>query len=371
MSESRAFEVYECQSYSRAAKWQPHGEIPWATKDPPAPCLPLHEITLPNDEWVWTSEWMVVKRPGATDEGGWEYASRISRFLAENRPPKAEAHQWSTVRRRLWTRSMRREMGIRTADIPKALLKIQTSLASIHGARVRIEEITKQSPQAAQNEQMVALIQHVKKNIGDVISSLDQISAHLHKNGSPSPTTTAAVKKLRNDVVKEDVGSPYPLTLLSYRSFLLCLFSQAAIDRAVSPDKTSPRLNANRDFQRLQQKGQSHSFGESRALGGAGKPPVQRGSSFAATTALNSTRMPTLNELNEANFKMESRGAGGVTGVKSGRADTFNPSVFQSANSASGEGEQGLFVDRNKRELQISEVRLAGARLCGSELALS
>jgi hypothetical protein len=313
---------------------------------------------------------MVVKRPGATDEDGWEYASRISRFLAENRPPKAEAHQWSTVRRRLWTRSMRREMGIRTADIPKALLKIQTSLASIHGARVRIEEITKQSPQAAQNEQMVALIQHVKKNIGDVISSLDQISAHLHKNGSPSPTTTAAVKKLRNDVVKEDVGSPYPLTLLRYRSLLLCLFSQAAIDRAVSPDKTSPRLNANRDFQRLQQKGQSHSFGESRALGGAGKPPVQRGSSFAATTALNSTRMPTLNELNEANFRMESRGAGGVTGVKSGRADTFNPSVFQSANSASGEGEQGLFVDRNKRELQISEVRLAGARLCGSELAL-
>lgn len=50
--------------------------------------------------------------------------------------------------------------------------------------------------------------------------------------------------------------------------------------------------------------------------------------------------------------------------MKSGRADTFNPSVFQSANSAyagagaGGEGDQeGLFVDRSKRELQIAEVR--------------
>lgn len=207
MSESRAFEVYECQAYSRASKWHAHSEFPWATKTPPAPCLPLHEITVPNNEWVWTSEWTVEKRPGATDEEGWEYASRLSRFLAENRAPKAEAHQWSTVRRRLWVRTMRRELGIRTADIPKALQKIQASLGSIHSARVRIEEINRQSPQALQDEQMVTVIQHVKKNIGDVVSSLDQISAHLHKNGSPSPTTTAAVKKLRNDVMKEDVRS--------------------------------------------------------------------------------------------------------------------------------------------------------------------
>lgn len=219
MSESRAFEVYECQSYSRAAKWQPHAEFPWATKDPPAPCLPLQEITLPNNEWVWASEWEIEKRAGTTDEDGWEYASRLSRFLVENRAPKAEAHQWSTVRRRLWTRTMRKEVGIRTADIPKALQKIQTGLGSIHTARVRIEEIMKQAPQAAQSEQMLTLIQHVKKNIGDVVSSLDQISVHMHKNGSPQPTTTAAVKKLRNDVMKEDVSRPssnppYPQTLI-------------------------------------------------------------------------------------------------------------------------------------------------------------
>ena len=44
-------------------------------------------------------------------------------------------------------------------------------------------------------------------------------------------------------------------------------------------------------------------------------------------------------------------------GVKSGRADTFDPSVFQSTNHVAGvDSDKGLFVDRNKRELQIAEV---------------
>lgn len=78
-------------------------------------------------------------------------------------------------------------------------------------------------------------------------------------------------------------------------------------------------MNGSRDFQRLQQKGQSHSFAESRSGGGAGlngRPlGAQRGNSFAAAPQLSSTKMPTLNELNEVNFKMDSRGASGVTGA--------------------------------------------------------
>lgn len=100
---------------------------------------------------------------------------------------------------------MRREIGVRTADIPKAMQKIQAGLASIHGARVRIEEIMKQAPAAAESDQMVSLVRSVKKNINDVVTSLDQISAHQHKNGSPQTTASAAVKKLRNDVMKEEV----------------------------------------------------------------------------------------------------------------------------------------------------------------------
>ena len=208
MSESRVIEIFEVQSYSRSAKWQPHSDVPWATKEPPEPCLPLLEITLPNNEWSWASEWVIDKKPGATDEDGWEYASRLTRFLAKDRIPKAEAHRGSTVRRRLWTRIMRREIGIRTADIPKALQKIQIGLGSIHSARVRIEDIMKQAPSAGESEQMVSLVRSVKKNINDVVSSLDQISAHQHKNGSPNTTANAAVKKLRNDVMKEDVSCP-------------------------------------------------------------------------------------------------------------------------------------------------------------------
>mmetsp|Transcript_35632 Transcript_35632/g.70859 ORF Transcript_35632/g.70859 Transcript_35632/m.70859 type:complete len:432 (-) Transcript_35632:51-1346(-) len=345
MSEERSFEVYECQSYSRVSKWQPHNDFPWATKDPPAPCVPLKEITLPNEEWVWSSEWKIETIPGATDDEGWEYASRLSRFLAENRQPKAEAHQWSTVRRRLWRRSMRREIGIRTADIPKALQKIQTGLASIHNARVRIEEIMKQAPQVAESEQMATLVGSVKKNIGDVITSLDQISAHQHKNGSPQTTTTAAVKKLRNDVMKEEI----------------------AIDRALNPGKNSPNINSNRDFLRLQSKSQSNSFVESRGGPGTSSSPprsknpvmMQRGSSFAGSGSnrpVSSTKMPTLNEMNEGNF---SKPMG--TGVKSGRADTFNPAVLHSGSGGSsgtaqeGESERGLFVDRSKKELQIAQ----------------
>mmetsp|Transcript_57068 Transcript_57068/g.100193 ORF Transcript_57068/g.100193 Transcript_57068/m.100193 type:complete len:463 (-) Transcript_57068:126-1514(-) len=376
MSESRVIEIFEVQSYSRSAKWQPHSDVPWATKEPPEPCLPLLEITLPNNEWSWASEWVIDKKPGATDEDGWEYASRLTRFLAKDRIPKAEAHRGSTVRRRLWTRIMRREIGIRTADIPKALQKIQIGLGSIHSARVRIEDIMKQAPSAGESEQMVSLVRSVKKNINDVVSSLDQISAHQHKNGSPNTTANAAVKKLRNDVMKED----------------------AAIDKAVNPGKTSPVLNShNRDFLKLQ-KAQSNSFVDSRGTptgGGSFIGSRSRGNTSPPRTApnlrrvgsfvtggsgsngvappspgnnsnpfLSSTAMPSLNELDGENrdrppsLRMPVTGgsSSGAGGVKSGRADTFNPSVFQSANHIAGvDSDQGLFVDRNKRDLQIME----------------
>ena len=224
MSESQVFEVYECQSYNRTNKWHPHADIPWASKNPPAPCVPLTEITLPNNEWVWASDWVVEKQAGLTDAEGWEYASRISRFLDENRPPKPEAHKWSTVRRRLWTRVMRREIGIRASDIPKAMQKIQAGLASIHSARLRIEEIIKQAPQAAQNEQMISLVQSVKKNINEVLSSLDQISTYQHKHCSPQTTATAAVKKLRNDVMKEEVCYYTILFVIELNSNTHCLY---------------------------------------------------------------------------------------------------------------------------------------------------
>jgi hypothetical protein len=205
MSESRLIELYECQSYSRTNKWQPFAEFGWCTKENQEPCVPAIEITLPNNEWIWATEWTVSKMANITDDEGWEYASRMSRFGAKGRVPKPAEAAFSTVRRRLWTRVMRREIGVRAGDVPKALSKIQAGLASIHGARVRIEEIMKQAPEAADSEQMQALVRSVKKNIADVVSSLDQISMYQQKAGAQQNTNTAAVKKLRNDLMKEEV----------------------------------------------------------------------------------------------------------------------------------------------------------------------
>lgn len=142
------------------------------------------------------------------------------------------------------------------------------------------------------------------------------------------------------------------------------------------------------------QKSQSNSFVESRgpptagSLGGfsarsrTNSPPragagnaIKRGGSFAGggtapsspgpggNPYLSSTAMPSLNELTAEGENSDRppslRGIGSNNGgVKSGRADTFNPSVFQSANHVAGvDSDQGLFVDRNKRDLQIAEVR--------------
>lgn len=177
-----------------------------------------------------------------------------------------------------------------------------------------------------------------------------------------------------------------------------------AIDKALNPGKTSPTLNNNnRDFLKLQ-KAHSNNFAESRSVnpvGGVGlgargrnnpSPPrgansaLKRGTTFGGPgssgagvtgggpgggpvggsaqpgTFLSTTNMPSLSELNDADFpRFETRGALGTNsnngGVKSGRADTFNPSVIQSSSHVAGvDSDQGLFVDRSKRELQIAEV---------------
>jgi hypothetical protein len=104
------------------------------------------------------------------------------------------------------------------------------------------------------------------------------------------------------------------------------------------------------------------SGGSGNGSSGGGPPsPGGNGNPF-----LNSTAMPSLSELGDSAERPPSlrgiaSGGGGNSnaGVKSGRADTFNPSVFQNANHVAGvDSDQGLFVDRNKRELQIAEVNL-------------
>jgi hypothetical protein len=128
----------------------------------------------------------------------------------------------------------------------------------------------------------------------------------------------------------------------------------------------------------------NHSFAEGRS--GNGTPPLTpkfaplvRGSTIVGATTSggsnNGSTNNSSNSLKEAELRaaMANGGTGsGATGpgmVKSGRADSFNPAVIQQQSSTHVAGidadQQGHFVDRSKRELQIAEVPLVlSLRLC-------
>lgn len=123
MSETCVIEIYENQTFTRLGGWVAHEALPYSMKPSMIACKPLEDITLPNAQWTWVTNWKTSKMPGVTDGDGWEYASRFSRFSTQNRVPKAEA-AWSRARRRLWIRVMRREATIKQADLSKALSKV-------------------------------------------------------------------------------------------------------------------------------------------------------------------------------------------------------------------------------------------------------
>jgi hypothetical protein len=206
MAESCVIEIYEHEVFHRMKGWIESNQTPWTLKSTNDVCKPPDEITLPNAEWVWTSNWKIDKKPGQTDSDGWEYASRYSRF-SSNKPRAAKAEKtWSDkARRRLWARLMRREVNIgKGADLSKVMPKIQLGLSSIHTARLKIEDITNKSPEASNSDQMQILVHSVKKNIADIMQVLDQVDEQA--SNSKSTQSTAVVKKLRNDVVREEVS---------------------------------------------------------------------------------------------------------------------------------------------------------------------
>lgn len=244
MSESCMIEVYENECFNRSRGWVPHPDTPYVMKANFAPCKPLDEISVPSHEWQWSTNWKITKMPGVTDKEGWEYASRFARFNSKNRTPQTE-QVWSRARRRLWTRVMRREAVVKNVDIPKITHKVQTGLTSIHQARLKIEEIMKQMPEAADTDQMRTLVTSVNRNIVDILSVIDNAEKQCQTNleqiqndeknrinsmaASSTPNkgsnkgnnnentntnlianTPGVLKKLRNDVLKEQVIPIFP-----------------------------------------------------------------------------------------------------------------------------------------------------------------
>jgi hypothetical protein len=231
MSESNVMEIYEIEVFGRNTGWVSPPKSPWIKKSTMEPCSPPEELALPSGEWCWYSNWRIDKQTGITDEDGWGYASRLSRLHNKNRRPKPEA-LFSRARRRLWSRVMRREASLKVVDMQKVLPGVQKGLVGVNAARIKIEEIMRADPEAAKNEQMVNLVLSVKRNIGDIVQSLDALEKQSNEAAPGKPNNSGIVKKLRNDVAREEVCK---LCIIPLHFTLFMSLSQAAIDKALNP----------------------------------------------------------------------------------------------------------------------------------------
>lgn len=72
MSESQTVEIYENELYS-SGKWISDNKYNWTNINNEL-SRPPDELTLPSNEWCWDTNWRIIKKPGATDRSGWEYA---------------------------------------------------------------------------------------------------------------------------------------------------------------------------------------------------------------------------------------------------------------------------------------------------------
>eukprot|EP00599_Poterioochromonas_sp_BG-1_P002145 CAMPEP_0173142964 /NCGR_PEP_ID=MMETSP1105-20130129/6397_1 /TAXON_ID=2985 /ORGANISM="Ochromonas sp., Strain BG-1" /LENGTH=494 /DNA_ID=CAMNT_0014056447 /DNA_START=285 /DNA_END=1769 /DNA_ORIENTATION=- len=407
MSESCVVEVYENETFNRGKGWLPHTETPYVMKANFAACKPLDEIAVPSSEWQWSTNWKISKMPGVTDSEGWEYASRFSRFKNQNRQPKTEA-AWSRARRRLWTRVMRREAIVKNVDIPKITQKVQMGLSSIHAARLKIEEIMKQMPEAAESDQMRSLVTSVNRNIAEILSAIENAEKQCqqnqeqmsmdernkantflsnpnnNKNGAGSDPTTNTIantpvvlKKLKNDVLKE----------------------QAAIERALDPaiavlneppssgSKTRPHAGSNAGERGIPIRGVSNrgnSFSNGNSVSGsfnqssmAGNPRAGFGNKGSMSGRPGKSDSITGNPNDRRSFFEGENGRDHGNGdgnpdfsrlngvkkneVKSGAAGAFNPSLFMKNSNHNSiklnendEVEDGVFVDRSTQDLIIS-----------------
>ena len=200
-------QIYEYQVYSRIrGLWTACERNQYVDKDSQLPSRAPCDFTLPSEDWIWTSKWTVITVDGMTDPNGWEYASRISRFSLSSRKPKNELTMSSRYRRRQWLRIMDRDRRI--IDVPEVLKRVQSGLGSIHCARIKMEQLIRREPEIVSTAEMIELVMNLKKNICDVLASIDQVNnarGNQHQPEQHKPHYGAALKKLRNDAHKEEV----------------------------------------------------------------------------------------------------------------------------------------------------------------------
>lgn len=403
-------EIWEYEVFHRVGKhWIEDTKHPWTLKSTNDVCKPPDEITLPNSEWVWTSNWKIDKRPGETDGDGWEYASKSSRFIAgKARTAKAEKAWSDKSRRRLWARLMRREVNIgKGADLTKVMPKIQQGLSSIHTARLKIEDICKQSPESAGTDQMQVLVHSVKKNIADIMMVLDQVDeqSSSKQGGSGPNNSSAVVKKLRNDVLREEIAIEKALNPASDLSKNHAPLGKKSTTNWFSTSASSSSgggmdggVGSSTGRGSFSQNGLGSYSGSFLGGGIASASVGDRNSFNAGRQSFNGNSFSmagrTSNMSTNSNSSMGTTGPGKPTvsglselhleaidapektpsspekrkttaaPVKGGGASSFTPAALVRGNSGygsdlGGEAEDGVFVDKTQQELQIESKFIA------------
>lgn len=202
-AETSLVRLFEHQT-RRGGKWL-HGA--WQNKETQE-ATSAPEDTAPPQGYVWVGNWKLEKQETTADKDGFEYASRDAKWHVAGRAPRAQARWNDSVRRRLWCRTMRKEysaagMTGQVADLSRILPRLQHGLQNIHKARKTIEQIMRQAgPQAAQSELMLSNVLSVRRTIVELSSILDQ----LEKQQGPGSVHVATVKKLKREVLKEDMA---------------------------------------------------------------------------------------------------------------------------------------------------------------------
>lgn len=176
--------------------------------------------------------------------------------------------------------------GSRVIDLAKSIHKIQIGLKSIQASRVRIDEIIRTAPAALESLQMQEIIQTVKKNICDITAALENTEQLQGANTAQSHY--AVIKKLRNDLAKEEI----------------------AIERALYQNSSNSVDNMKGNYFVPLRKLNSNSF-------------------LVASSNRRNMVATTRGSISEIVSSEVSRNS---VAVKSGRADAFDPYVLASSN---------------------------------------
>lgn len=233
------------QSFT-SSSWVPNKKLPWTAADGQTPSCPPEEAELPGSEWTWASNWRIDKSPGSTDSDGWEYARYAERFLCNDRATKVSRGWRDTSRRRKWSRVMRRDsrVGV-TNEFQEAKPRIQNGLRAINAVRLRLEMIAKTAPEELRKDQMKNLVHSVRKNMQDTLELLVPLESGAGQKSS------AAIKKLKNDLAKEEAAIDAIVKLSEDKSLEIESKSNQQVASASSP---RPSPSSKRGSMRVQER---------------------------------------------------------------------------------------------------------------------